>query len=592
MSSILLFWFALLPALPHSSAFADERQRVAVPARQGVSTSSFLRQYIARLDRLSLETTGTDRASIIRHLRRFYETLGYRPAWTNRHAIARLIDVIDDSANDGLLPSDYHIDQIRSFYRNPGDSPELRAKADLLMTDAVFTLMSHMRSGKVYARAIESDWNIEPSVPGGDYDRTLMSAVMGSRFPELIQALRPASPEYSGLRKGLVRMKEIAAAGGWESIPAGRPIDKVGAVDSRIPDIRRRLTVTGDYVPPPVEPMPEEETAMEQNDASKPGGDVAAADSVAAHRQDLGTVYDQGLFDAVKAFQKRYGLEVDGVIGNETVRAMNVPVAQRIDQIRINLERYRWFLNSRGANYIMVNIPSFTVDLVQNNVRRWSSRVIVGKPDTQTPVFRAEIQNVILNPQWVIPDGVMAKDKIIATILKDRSYLEKKNLAIVDSEGHLVSPSSVDWARYVNGGFPYKLVQASGDEGSLGRIKFMMPNRFTVYMHDTPLKELFDRTRRTFSHGCIRVDKPLDLAEIVLQDKVHWSSSRIQEAIDTDRTRTISLPKRIPVYILYHTAFADSSRVEFRTDIYDRDARLLRVLQSPASSRLVEDVLY
>jgi murein L,D-transpeptidase YcbB/YkuD len=531
---------------------------------------------------MSLNTTGPDRASIIRHLNRFYEALGYRPAWTNRLAIARLIEVIDDSAKDGLFPSDYHIDEIRGFYANPPESPALRARADLLMTDAVFTLMSHMRSGKVYARALDSDWNIEPAQPGADYDRTLMTAVMGSKFPEIIQSLRPSAPEYHSLRKELVRMNAIAASGGWESVPAGQRIDRVGIVDPRIPAIRRRLTISGDY---DHSSIPDDE----QDDArSKDKDPSSSADSLAAKSQVLDRLYGPDLFDAVQKFQKRHGLEVDGVIGNETVKAMNVPVAQRIDQIRINLERYRWFLNSRGSNYVTVNIPSYTIDLVQNNVHRWSSRVIVGKPETQTPVFRAEMQYIILNPHWVIPPGIMVKDKIVETILKDHSYLDRKNLAVVDNQGHTVNPSSVDWERYLKGGFPYRLVQASGDEGSLGRIKFMIPNRFTVYLHDTPTKELFERSRRAFSHGCVRVDKPLDLAEFVLQDRTKWSKSRIQDAIDTDKTRTINLPKSIPVYILYLTAFTNGDQLEFRTDVYDRDARLVKVLQLPASSRLVD----
>jgi murein L,D-transpeptidase YcbB/YkuD len=590
MSPIFLLWFAFLPAMQPSSPMlaADEHARPRGQVQPAQSFNSSLRQYLGRLEKLSLRTTGPDRAAIIRYLRRFYEAMGYRQAWTNQQSIARLIEVIEDSANDGLLPSDYHIDEIRAFHANPSDSPALRARADLLMTDAVFTLMSHMRSGKVYARSIESDWNIEPSLPGDDYDRKLMTAVMGSRFPEIIQELRPSSPEYANLRQGLVRMKAIAAAGGWEGVPTGRPIDKEGAVDSRIPAIRRRLHVTGEYVSPAISPGSDSLDPKASRDSTSK--ESVSADSLAHLSLETDEVYDQRLFDAVIKFQKLHGLEVDGVIGNETVRAMNVPVSQRIDQIRINLERYRWFLNSRGPNYVMVNIPAFTIDLVQNGVHRWSSRVIVGKPDTRTPVFRAEMKYIILNPRWVIPPGIMVKDNIITSIMKDQSYLQRKNLAIVDNAGHTLSPSSVDWARYVNGGFPYRLVQASGDEGSLGRIKFMIPNRFTVYLHDTPTKELFERSRRTYSHGCIRVDKPLELAEYVLQDRVRWNKSRIQDAIDTDKTRTVNLPKNIPVYMLYQTAFANGEQVEFRSDVYDRDARLLRVLQTPASSRLVDQV--
>lgn len=601
MTPFVLFWFAALPVMhPSSSAMANGAASAQVYARNSDAANSSIRQYLDRLDRLSVSKVGPDRVSIIRHLRRFYAALGYRPAWTNRLAVARLIEVIEDSANDGLLTTDYHLDEIRSFYSTPELSPAQRARADLLMTDAVFTLMSHMRSGKVYARSIESDWNIEPPVPGPDYDRTLMSAVMGSRFPELIHALRPASPEYVQLRNGLVRLKAIDAAGGWESVPTtGQSIDRVGAVDSRMPAIRRRLSVTGEYTGPLMIEVPVDPAAQRKENPNKnPGRDAeadpvetadstAVVDSLAVDPVNPDEVYTRELFDAVVVFQKRHGLAPDGVIGNETVRAMNVPVSQRIDQIRLNLERYRWYLNRRGSDYVMVNIPGYTVELVRNGVRRWNSRVIVGKPETMTPVFRSEMQYLILNPQWVIPPGILTKEAVPA-IIKDRSYLQKKKLAIVDENGERINPSSIDWSRYAGGGFPYRLVQASGDEGSLGRIKFMLPNRFMVYLHDTPTKELFDTSRRAYSHGCIRVENPVSLAEIVLQDTVRWNRKKIQAAIDTRRTRTVGLPRKFPVYIMYQTAFVDGDQVQFRQDVYQRDARLLKVLNSPASSRFVD----
>jgi murein L,D-transpeptidase YcbB/YkuD len=603
MTPLVLLWFAALPVMqPSSPAMANGAASIQAYARNSDAVNLSIRQYLDRLDRLSVSKVGPDRASIIRHLRRFYAALGYRPAWTNRQAVARLIEVIEDSASDGLLTTDYHLEEIRSYYADPEVSPAQRARADLLMTDAVFTLMSHMRSGKVYARSIESDWNIEPPVPGPDYDRTLMSAVMGSRFPELIHALRPASPEYVQLRKGLVGLKAIEAAGGWEDVRVtGQSIDRVGAVDARMPAIRRCLAVTGDYAGPLTLqlPVPPDTGLHEDGKTKKNPGPGATADSVlaadaSAVSDSMATatvnpdeVYNRELFDAVVAFQKRHGLTPDGVIGNETVRAMNVPVSQRIDQIRLNLERYRWYLNRRGSDYVMVNIPGYTVELVRNGVRRWNSRVIVGKPDTRTPVFRSEMQYLILNPQWVIPPGILAKEAVPA-IIRDRSYLQKKKLAIVDENGQRINPSSVDWPRYAGGGFPYRLVQASGDEGSLGRIKFMLPNRFMVYLHDTPTKELFDTSRRAYSHGCIRVENPVGLAEIVLQDTVRWNRRKIQAAIDTRKTRTVDLPRNFPVYIMYQTAFTDGDRVQFRQDVYERDARLLKVLNSPASSRYVD----
>ncbi|NTU92683.1 MAG: L,D-transpeptidase family protein [Chlorobiaceae bacterium] len=601
MSPFALLWFAVLPVMhPSSSASINGSGQSQEYTPSATATNAYIREYLGRLDRLSLKQTGPDRASIIMHMRRFYAALGNRPAWTNRQAVARLIEVIEDSANDGLVVSDYHLDEIRNYYTNPPASPDLMARADILMTDAVFTLMSHMRSGKVYARSIESDWNIAPPLPGQDYDRTLMSAVMGSKFPEIIQSLRPASSEYSQLRKGLIRMREIAAAGGWESVPSGPAIDKVGVADQRIPAIRRRLEVTGDVARLPVvqEAAAQKEEEKEHKEPSKrrtgkkddtsSGADsLAIADTLRSIPVNPDELYTAELFEAVVAFQKRHGLNPDGVIGNETIKAMNVPVGQRIDQIRINLERYRWFLNSRGANYVMVNIPGFSVELVQNGLRRWNSRVIVGTPDNKTPVFRAEMQYIIVNPQWVIPPGILTKEAIPA-IIRDRSYLQRKRLAVVDENGQRLSPASVDWSSYSGGSFPYRLVQASGDDGSLGRIKFMLPNKFMVYMHDTPSKDLFGRSRRAFSHGCVRVENPIDLAEVVLQDSVKWNRKKIQAAIDARKTRSIDLPRNFPVYIMYQTAFSEGDQLQLRPDVYDRDSRLLKVLDSQASSRFVD----
>jgi murein L,D-transpeptidase YcbB/YkuD len=585
MTPILLLWFAALPILnPDSSAPSVAAGRSQHSISPDPAVRQYLQSYLARLARTGV-SAGPDRASITASMQRFYRTLGYRNAWTNRQAVARLVEVIEDSAGDGLMPSDYHIDEIRKYYENPPESPSVKARADLLMTDAVITLFSHMRSGKIYPQSIEPDWNIAVSKPGADYDRTLMSAIMGSRFPELVNSLRPSSPEYMHLRKGLAQYRKIAADGGWSNVPTGPMIFKVGALDSRIPAIRRRLIVTGD--------LAADAPIATEADLPKPPADSTAADSsaakkaVSASHADPALVYTSVLFDSVKAFQKRHGLNADGIIGNETISAMNVPVKDRIDQIRLNLERYRWFLNTRGSNYVMVNLPSFTVDYVQNNVNRWHSRVIIGKPDLQTPVFRAEIQYLILNPHWVIPPGIMIKEAIPG-IAKDISYLRKRQLAVVDNDGKVVDPHTIKWSSYLKGGFPYRIVQDSGDDGSLGRLKFMMPNRFMVYMHDTPSKELFEKSRRTFSHGCVRVDRPLELAELLLKDPVKWNRAKIEAAIDTDKTRTVNLTVRVPVFFLYQTAFADDDRVQFRADIYDRDARLLKVLNSRASSWYVE----
>lgn len=584
----LLLWVAALSLLqPLHSAYSKPAGKATAYSQPSNPGASLIKAYLDQLQRIG-RGAGSDRASIIAHMRTFYAALGYRNAWTNRLAVQRLVEILEDTVNDGLVPSDYHLDEIRAFYENPPSSPSQLARADLLMTDAVLTLMSHMRSGKVYVDTIEPNWNITPAMPGPGYDKVVMSAIMGSKFPEMISALRPSAPEYVNLRKALARYRKIQSEGGWQSIPTGEAIDSVGVSDSRIPAIRQRLLITGDLDHARVSTIPGENGDARQDSLAAESGDRSAgnADGGVA-TPDHSEVYDPALFEAVKSFQERHGLQVDGVIGNYTIKSMNVPVSKRIDQIRLNLERYRWYLNGRGSTFIMVNIPSFTIDVVWLNRPRWHSRVIVGKPDRQTPIFKAQMQYLIFNPRWVVPPGILIKDAIPA-IIKDRSYLDKKNLTVVSESGQILNPAAIDWRRYANGGFPYRLIQDAGDEGSLGRIKFMLPNRFMVYLHDTPSKELFNEYSRTFSSGCVRVENPVELAEIVLQDPVKWSRSKIRSVIDRNRTSTVNLPRSVPVFLTYQTAFADPERVQFRADVYDKDSRLLEVLSRRATSRIVE----
>ncbi|RXK85066.1 peptidoglycan-binding protein [Chlorobaculum sp. 24CR] len=570
MFPFVLLWFALMSAaalvLPVPAHAADSTATRQLPDQP---VSSYLKSYLYRLERLD-NVTAPRRLVIDGQLQRFYRSIGYRAAWTNKKAIARLVDVIEESDEDGLNPSDYHFAEIRKFAANPPDSPALQARADILMTDAVFTLMSNLRAGKIDPGSLDPNWNIAAHKPGANYDQTLMAAVMGSEFPEMIAELRHLSPEYARLRKALARYRKIADNGGWQPVYQGPNIEKVGQVDRRMPLIRQRLILSGDY-------------SGDEPSISDP---ASPADSLAINAP-ADKVYTQELYDAMRAFQARHGLSVDGIIGIATLNAMNYPAPLRVDQIRANLERTRWYDGILGSTYVMVNIPAFSVKYVRDNAVQWKSRVIVGKPDLQTPVFAAQIQSIIFNPHWVIPSGILVKESIPA-IRKNIGYLSKNQLTVVDNKGKPVDPSSVNWSQYSNGGFPYRLVQASGDDGSLGRIKFNMPNRFTVYMHDTPTKPLFERSYRAYSHGCVRVDRPFELAEELMRDSEKWSLSKIEAAIGTGKTRTIPLSVKVPVYFFYQTAFVDGDKINFRDDIYKRDKELLNALDNSRGRRNVE----
>ena len=269
----------------------------------------------------------------------------------------------------------------------------------------------------------------------------------------------------------------------------------------------------------------------------------------------------------------------DGAVGAATRAAMNVPVSARIDQLRVNLERARWVLHEIKGEFVLVDIAGFDVAYFRNDEPIWTSKVVVGRPYRETPVFKSEITYVVLNPTWTIPPGILAKDTLPA-VRRDPAYLTRHRIRVIDGNGREVSPSAVDWSRYRNS-VPYQLVQDPGPDNSLGLVKIMFPNPYLVYLHDSPAKALYDRDERAFSSGCIRVAKPFELTELVLNDPEHWNAEAIQAAIATGKTRTVNLAKPVPVLILYWTAQPrPDGQVLFRNDVYARDPQTLAALNS------------
>ncbi|TLU88336.1 MAG: murein L,D-transpeptidase [Chlorobium sp.] len=552
MTGILLFLLAFSPVqpLPGKHAPVDQekgtRHRVTSVHHERGSHSytivDAIQNYLNRASRQQIQKGG-GQFKLNSQLYRFYASRHFQTVWTKPAMVSELLAAIEAIPEDGLDPADYHIREIKELVSRFPLSVEQQAQYDLLLSDAFLTLASHLHFGKVDPEKLEPTWNLGDSESHAALETKLQHAIAAEHVSMILQELRPKNSKYGELKRGLARYREIAASGGWPAVPQGPKLQE-GDKDSRVKFLRKRLEVTGELV-------------------------VSTPDS--------SNVYKGELVEAVRQFQKHNGINADGVVGNATLKALNVPVERRIEQIGINLERYRWFLGDIGSTYIMVNIPDFTLQYVENGQNRWKTRVIVGKPYRETPIFKADMQYIIFNPQWVIPPTILDKDAL-PEIRKSMSYLDKKKLRIFDKDGKAVDPASVNWAQYSGKNFPYRLQQTAGDHGSLGRIKFMLPNKYIVYLHDTPSKELFDKNVRTFSSGCIRVEHPFDLAQIVLRDSVKWSASRIQAAINTGKTSTVFLPKRIPVFILYMTAVPEGDELFFPEDVYGRDDALLKAL--------------
>lgn len=290
--------------------------------------------------------------------------------------------------------------------------------------------------------------------------------------------------------------------------------------------------------------------------------------------------YDDPVEAAVAAFQRRYGLETDGVVGARTLAAMNLPVAARIDQIRVNLDRARWVLERPARDYLLVNIAGFRAFLMRGDAIHWETRVVVGQPYRRTPVFRSRILYLVFNPTWTVPP-VILKNDVIPEAIADPAAVTRRDLQVVAADGSAVAPQEVDWARYRSGGLPYQLVQPPGPGNALGRVKFILPNPYNVYLHDTPARELFRSADRSFSSGCIRVERPLELAALLLDEDPDWGPAEIEAAVATGLTRTVFLPRPVPVMILYWTAgMGPDGGFGFYPDVYERDAAVLRALDS------------
>ena len=479
---------------------------------------------------------------------RIYEARSFSPTWRSADQIDGLLQVIDDSFLEGLDPRDYHADQVRSAraaFADPAAlSPADRASYDVMLTDSVIRLGYHLRFGKVDPVALDSHWNGSRDLGEQDPAKTIQAAIDSPSLRTFAAATIPRAFLYNRFKVALAEYRAIAAAGGWPAVPAGATL-KAGMTDARVPVLAQRLAVTHDLDPA-----------------------LATAET---------TLYDGELVAAVQRFQQRHGLAADGTIGPATLDALNVTVEQRIDQIRANLERARWVFYDPASEFIVVNIAGFQAYLVRRDEVVWRSKVQVGRPYTQTPVFTAKMTYLVFNPTWTVPPGIL-RNETLPAIRRDPGYLAARNMDMFDAAGNVIDAATVDWASVRGTGF--RVVQRPGPTNALGRMKFMFPNEHLVYLHDTPSRDLFERDSRAFSHGCIRVDDVYGLALELLGSR--WDRERIDRLIAIGKTETVVLDKPMPVMLLYWTTEIDAAgRVSFFPDVYSRDAAVIAALAQP-----------
>jgi murein L,D-transpeptidase YcbB/YkuD len=490
----------------------------------------------------------------------FYESRNYLPAWSKDGRLTQadtLVSAVEAAYDDGLTPAYYHLHILKTLIRDVEkeedgmpDQPRLAA-LDILLTDAFLTLGCHLSGGCVDPVTLQQEWFAKGR--NLDVASVLAQALKKKQIREALAGLRPAQDSYAGLSSALAEYRTSQSKGGWLSVPDG-PFIKEGSRGVRVIALRKRLAVSGDL---------------------RAGG---------AKKSDI---FDKKLQQSVIVFQKRHGLRADGVVGPETLTALNIPIGKRIRQIELNLERLRWVGGNLGQRAVVINIANFELDATEGGKPVLSMKVVVGKPYWDTPVFIGKMTYLVLNPSWNVPDSI-AKDELLAKIKKDPHYLSTQQIAVLrgwGKEEEEIDPEAVDWSRVTSKNLIYRFCQRPGPLNPLGKIKFMLPNKFNIYLHDTPAKGLFSEHVRTFSHGCTRVEKPLELAVYVLQDDPEWTRERLLAALEEGKEEIVRLTHPVNVYFLYLTAWVDNNgALQFRNDIYDRDSRLDEALRTRAQS--------
>jgi murein L,D-transpeptidase YcbB/YkuD len=501
----------------------------------------------------------------------FYIERDCRPAWLDENGLhpstSDLVNTIRASYREGLEPSQYHlatIEALVALLEQPANAlvadrsntisvsrsiprNELYADLDIMLTDAFLLLGSHLSAGRVNPETLHHDWLFaEKSV---DLMAALNSAVIEDRLGTTIAQLRPSHADYHRLTEALQRLRDVADRGGWPQLPPGETLHP-GDYDQGISGLRQRLEISGDLTP----------TEM----VSDP------------------LMYDDQLVTALKRFQRRHGLEPDGLVGRNTMDALNTSTEARIRQVELNLERWRWLPGGLGERYILVNTADFGLKVVENQHQVLGMRVVVGRPARRSPVFSASMTYMVLNPYWTVPTTIAVKD-ILPHLKNGVDYLAREGIKVFNGwtdEAREIDPHMIDWSLYNANHFPFRLRQEPGPENALGRIKFMFPNRFAVYLHDTPHRSLFQRVQRDFSSGCIRVEDALGLAQYLLKNDPQWPRATLLEALKSGRRQIVQLKNPATVHLLYMTAWVDEQgTLQFRNDIYGRDVDLDKALR-------------
>ena len=468
----------------------------------------------------------------------FYRATGFKTVWQSAILRKVVLKAIKDSYQEGLFPDDYKIKVLEALENKHA----LLKKKDLINYDLVLTLntqlfLTHLKLGKLDPKKIYNNWDIERAP--FDVNELLAESFAKKDFIATIDSCKPNSKVYNQLKKALELIEEFSDSD-FSSIAF---TDKIVANDTnpKIISIKKRLLFWND---------------------------LNSSDSLTA-------IYDSKTVAAMKRFQVRHGLAPDGVIGAGTIEALNFSKSSRKKQILANLERWRWFQMVPDEDYLVVNIPDYKLIVVENNDTTITQKVVVGTNKRKTPILNSYLKTVVLNPTWTIPPTILKED-VVPAMKRNRNYLSNKNIKIYDASNNVVSPENWNASKPHN----YRYVQEPGPNNTLGEMKILFPNHHSIYLHDTNHRNLFGLNNRSLSSGCIRVEKPLELAGYFLNHSESWSKEKIDYVVATRKTHYVKIEKKYNLYIWYWTAWSLNGKLQFRKDIYDYDAALYEKLRT------------
>lgn len=526
---------------------------------QGVPIADLKTALVQRL--AGAAPDGVDKAAW-HHTQALYKSLGETPLWLTSDGVAKdrakaVTDAVLGVSDDALRADAYPVTELANALnavKTAKPTAEQFANADVLLSATYASLGEDLLVGQIAPKSVGQAWHIDPT--SDDVDSALVHS-LGDTLSRGIAEMRPADEEYAALQKELARYREIVAKGDFPRVPEGKTLH-AGQSDApeRIAALRARLAAEGLTV-------------------GDPAPDSSAAGGTRTTVKARSGVYDASLADAIGKFQTRHAITVDKTLSPETVNSLNVPAGYRLGQIAANLERFRWLPRALGSRYVLVNVPAFQLTAYDSGEKSLDMKVIVGQSfeDKATPVFSDSMEFVVFRPYWNITPEIQATE-VGPKIAANRSYMDRENL------------------EYYRDGGVRRIRQKPGPKNALGFVKFLFPNDFNIYLHDTPNHELFDKDVRAFSHGCIRVEKAAELAQWVLG----WDAATVQDAMMNGKDNiTVKLPKKIPVYITYGTAFVRDGQLYFGNDLYHRDDKLVEAaasaaLESPAAKTALEQL--